>query len=88
MRKSTSIPIGDPDDLSKLSYILWEIVLQSQRLDHVRRLYKLQKNKTAKRKSEEIMKLLKKISKMEIDVIRNLKPDYFRGSNNAYRATV
>ena len=74
MRKYGRIRFNDPKDLRDWSRGLLLIILQSEYLDNARRYYKRQKDKASKRKSEEIKKLLNKVSEMQADAIRELIP--------------
>lgn len=69
------IRLDDPDDLGKSSSASIHLFFQLDTLDFARRYYKRQGDKTSKRRSEEIKKLLHQIGEMQTNAIRSLVPD-------------
>jgi len=70
-----AIRLDDPDDLGKYGSASIHLFYQFETLDFARRYYKRQDDKTSKRRSEEIKKILHQISNMQTIAVRSLVPE-------------
>ena len=72
--KIRNLYLGDPKDLSQRSSGAFSLFIQMDVLDFTRRYYNRQDDETSKLRSEEIKKLIHKISEMQTIAVRTLVP--------------